>query len=85
MDQTTGPVDVAAQSVDYDALGKNIALLMQEGGKALAAYLKPYEDGKPRPDAALEWTDITKTLGRVAEYWLTDPNRAELMARFKSA
>ena len=73
-------------SVDYEALGKNLARMMEEGGKALAAYMKPREEGKVTSDSAAEFTDVVKTLGRVLEYWLADPNRAvELQATLGKA
>jgi polyhydroxyalkanoate synthase subunit PhaC len=74
-DRTPGqpvPTGVA----DYEALAKNFARMMEEGGKALAAYLKPREQGIVKSDSATEMADVLKTLGRVAEYWLTDPSRA---------
>src|SRR5262249_54787336 len=49
---------------------------VEEGGKALAAYLKPREDGGLKTDAAEDVSDAVKTLSRLAEYWLTDPQRA---------
>src|SRR6202043_1819518 len=49
---------------------------IEEGGKALAAYLKPREDGALKTDAAEDVSDAVKTLARVAEYWLIDPQRA---------
>jgi poly[(R)-3-hydroxyalkanoate] polymerase subunit PhaC len=61
---------------DYEALANNFARMMEEGGKALAAYLKPREQGTVKGDSATEMTDVFKTLGRVAEYWLADPSRA---------
>ena len=48
---------------------------MEEGGKALAAYLKPREEGRA-DDQYAEVTDVVKTLGQVADYWLRDPQRA---------
>ena len=38
-------------NVDVEALSHNMARLIEEGGKALAAYLKPREEGKIRRDA----------------------------------
>lgn len=67
--------------VDVEALSRNLARLIEEGGKALAAYLKPREEGKIKSDLAEDVTDAVKTVGRVAEYWLSDPQRAiELQA-----
>ncbi len=61
--------------IDIEKLSRNIARMVEEGGKALAAYLKPREDGiKAEPSD--EIADVVKTLGRVAEYWLSDPQRA---------
>src|SRR3984893_16350788 len=48
---------------------------MEEGGKAMAAYLKPREEGQV-DDQYSEVTDVVKTLGQVADYWLRDPQRA---------
>src|SRR4249920_2282924 len=48
---------------------------MEEGGKAMAAYLKPREEGRA-DDQYAEVTDVVKTLGQVADYWLRDPQRA---------
>jgi polyhydroxyalkanoate synthase len=63
-------------NVDVEALSHNIARLIEEGGKALAAYLKPREEGKIKGDSAEDITDVVKSVGRVAEYWLSDPRRA---------
>src|SRR5215813_2306065 len=49
--------------------------MMEEGGKALAAYLKPREEGH-RDDQYAEVVDVVKTIGQVADYWLRDPQRA---------
>src|SRR6478609_5826224 len=65
-----------AGNVDIEALSRNIARLVEEGGKALAAYLKPREEGKIKGDSAEDITDVVKSVGRVAEYWLSDPRRA---------
>jgi polyhydroxyalkanoate synthase len=69
------PAAAQAPGVDYDQLGKNIATMFAEGGKALSSYLKAREDGKVVQDSAAEWTDVTKTFGRVLEYWLAEPTR----------
>jgi polyhydroxyalkanoate synthase len=63
-------------NVDVEALSHNIARLIEEGGKALAAYLKPREEGKIKGESAEDITDVVKSVGRVAEYWLSDPRRA---------
>ena len=63
-------------SVDVEAFSRNLARLVEEGGRALAAYLKPREEGHKADMVAEEIGEVVKTLGRVAEYWLEDPQRA---------
>jgi polyhydroxyalkanoate synthase subunit PhaC len=63
-------------SVDVEAFSHNLARLVEEGGKALAAYLKPREEGKIKPELAEDISDVVKTVGQVMEYWLSDPKRA---------
>ena len=63
-------------TVDVEAFAKNFGRLVEEGGKALAAYLKPREEGQIKSEMPEEVTDVVKTLGQVAEYWLRDPQRA---------
>jgi polyhydroxyalkanoate synthase len=75
MDKPTTDVNNLG-NVDIEALSRNIARLIEEGGKALAAYLKPREEGKIKTELAEDITDAVKSLGRVAEYWLSDPQRA---------
>ena len=68
-------------AVEVEAFARNIARLIEEGGKALAAYMKPREEGKIKSELAEDVTDVVKTVGQVAEYWLSDPQRAlELQA-----
>jgi polyhydroxyalkanoate synthase subunit PhaC len=73
----SAPPAVPAQpSVDIERFSRNIARMVEEGGKALAAYLKPREDGTIKIEPADEIADMVKTFGHVAEYWLSDPQRA---------
>jgi len=60
---------------DVEALAHNIALAIEEGGRALAAYLRPRESGEIR-SAADEIGEIVRSLGRVAEYYMAEPERA---------
>ena len=74
MPTTVGPVDV-------EVFSRNLARLIEEGGRALAAYMKPREDGR-KSELADELRDVVKTLGEVLQYWLADPQRtAELQGR----
>ena len=61
---------------DFEALSLNLAKLVEEGGKALAAYLRPIEEGKVNSETADTVGDAAKTLGKIAEYWMSDPKRA---------
>ncbi|HWL06169.1 MAG TPA: class I poly(R)-hydroxyalkanoic acid synthase [Xanthobacteraceae bacterium] len=70
---------VRIETVDIEAFATNLARMIEEGGKALAAYLKPREDGKPGGLFADDITDAVRTLGQVAQYWTSDPQRALAM------
>ncbi len=73
-------------AVDVERFSRNLARLVEEGGRALAAYLKPREQGRVTDEVAEELGEIVKTLGQVAEYWLADPQRAvELQQRLGKA
>ena len=73
-------------SVDVEVFSRNLARLVEEGGRALAAYLKPREEGRDDSEFADEVTEVVKTLGQVAEYWLADPQRTvELQNRLGKA
>jgi polyhydroxyalkanoate synthase len=70
----TEPVKIGG--VDVETFARNVARLVEEGGKALAAYLKPRESGEIKDATAEAIADVVKTLGHVLEYWLADPQRA---------
>ncbi len=75
-----------ASSVDIERFAFNVARMVEQGGKALAAYLKPREQGAATIDFPDQIRDAVKTLGQVLEYWLSDPQRAiELQRRLGSA
>jgi polyhydroxyalkanoate synthase len=67
---------VTIGSVDVEEFSRNLARLVEQGGRAFAAYLKPREQGRDDRELADEITEVVKTLGQVAEYWLADPQRA---------
>ena len=79
-------VPVKIGSLDVEAFSRNLARLVEEGGRALAAYLKPREASHDDGEFADEVAEVLKTLGHVAEYWLADPQRAvELQNRLGQA
>ena len=61
---------------DSEAFAMNIARAMESGGKALAAYLKPRESGEVKDKSTEEVAEVVKTLTSIAEYWLSDNERA---------
>jgi polyhydroxyalkanoate synthase subunit PhaC len=67
----------AADSVnlDFDRLSENLALLVGQCGRALAALLEPAETGAATSRLADTVLDAVKSFGRIAEYWLSDPQR----------
>ncbi len=74
-DQTPSNQATTGQ-VDIEAFARNLARTIEESGKALAAYLRPRENGAIKGEFAEQITDAVKTLGQVVEYWLSDPARA---------
>jgi len=73
--QALTPIPTKIGNVDIEQFSHNLARLVEEGGRALAAYLKPREEGRDDKELADELTEVVKTLGVVAEYWLSDPQR----------
>jgi len=81
MNKAPDKPETTEATVNVEAFANNVARLVEAGGKALAAYLKPHEAGAANAEISEEVTDAVKTLGKVAEYWLSDPSRAvELQA-----
>ena len=68
--------DKPRKGPNYERLAENMAKVVEHGGKALAAMVKPLEKGnKSKADFADDVADAVKTFGQVAEYWLADPAR----------
>ena len=71
---------------DPEAFAMNFAKAMENSGRALAAYLQPREDGEARDKPPNELTELIKTLSAVAQYWLSDQDRAsEVQTRMAKA
>src|SRR5438874_8743138 len=66
----------ASKTFNAEAFAMNIAKAMETSGQALAAYLKPREGGEPKDKPPSEIGEVIKTFSTVAEYWLSDQNRA---------
>jgi len=70
---------------DFDELAANLGRLADETARATNAYLKPHLAGEPSKLASAEIAEMTRTLGRIAEGWLAEPQRAvEAQARLTS-
>ncbi|MHA1553848.1 MAG: PHA/PHB synthase family protein [Alphaproteobacteria bacterium] len=60
-----------------EAMARNISRFMEQVGHALAAYLKPREEGTVPPiELDGQLAEMIKTLTTVYEYWTRDPARA---------
>jgi len=68
------PLPFTAYNVE--ALSRNLARLIEEGGKTLAAYMRPREQGKIKSELPEDVAEAARSIGKVAEYWLSDPKRA---------
>jgi len=69
------PAEASAYNIDVEALTKNMARLIEEGGRAVAAYFRPRDNGAQKIAYSNEITDAVRTIGQVAEYWYADPQR----------
>ena len=65
-----------AKKFDPEAFALNLARAMESSGQALAAYLKPRENGGLKDKPPSELGEVVKTFSAVAEYWLSDKERA---------
>ncbi|MCV0396769.1 MAG: class I poly(R)-hydroxyalkanoic acid synthase [Rhizobiaceae bacterium] len=61
---------------DPETFARNIARMIEEAGKAAAAWSGPRERGEVRDTMAEPMADMVKTFSKVTEYWLSDPSRA---------
>ena len=66
----------ASKTFNAEAFAMNIARAMESSGQALAAYLKPRETGEVMDKPPSEIGEVIKTFSQVAEYWLSDRERA---------
>ena len=75
----------AAKKFDPEAFAMNLARAMESSGQALAAYLKARERrNQHKPPGEL--AEVVKTFTAVAEYWLSDSERAaELQKKIGTA
>jgi polyhydroxyalkanoate synthase len=62
-------------SPDFERLGYNVARLIEQGARAVAAYLKPNQTAG-KLDGSDELADAFRSIGHIAQHWLSDPARA---------
>ncbi|NVN86144.1 MAG: class I poly(R)-hydroxyalkanoic acid synthase [Rhodopseudomonas sp.] len=78
----TAPV----KKFDPEVFALNLARAMESSGQALAAYLKPRDNGEAKDKPPAEITEIVKTFSTVADYWMSDQTRAtELQTKLGQA
>jgi polyhydroxyalkanoate synthase len=65
-----------AKKFDPEAFAMNLARAMESSGQALSAYLKPRESGEITDKPPSELAEVVKTFSALAEYWLSDKDRA---------
>jgi polyhydroxyalkanoate synthase len=65
-----------AKGFDPEAFSANLARAIESSGRALSAYLKPRENGEVTDQPPAQLTEVVKTLTSVADYWLSDEQRA---------
>ncbi|MBS9720641.1 class I poly(R)-hydroxyalkanoic acid synthase [Tianweitania sp. BSSL-BM11] len=54
----------------------NLARMIEEAGKAAAAWAGPRERGELPPASGEPMSDMVRTFSKVTEYWLAEPSRA---------
>lgn len=77
----SGKTEAAAQVERYivkdpERFALNLARMVEEAGKAAAAWAGPRERGEVRDSVAEPVADMIKTFSKLTEYWLSDPQRA---------
>jgi polyhydroxyalkanoate synthase len=82
MDKPYGEEKTRAPTPDFEELSRNVARFIEGAGKAAAAYLKPVQEGKIPSEPPGDASEAIKSLSRVAEAWMSDPQKTfEAQAR----
>jgi len=85
MDKPYGEQKAQSSAPDFEELSRNMVRFFEGAGKATAAYLKPLEERGAAAEIAGEASDAIRTLGRVAEAWMSDPQKSlEAQTRLSS-
>ncbi len=72
---------------DFERLSYNLARLVEQGGRTLAAYFQPSGSNEAQTNVSNGVADALRSIGRIAEHWLSDPARtveaqSSLMVKF---
>ncbi len=71
------PASVEAYLVkDPQALAMNLARALENLGKAASAWIAPREKGEASDSLSDPIVDAVRTLSKVAEYWISEPQRS---------
>ncbi len=76
MSEPEGKFQGFEAAADPQAFVHNLAKLYEEYGKAVAAFLEPREKGAIPSPMPAEAAEVATTLTKVAESWLSSPQRA---------
>src|SRR3712207_6236913 len=66
----------AFEGPNPERLAHNIALFLEQAGKALRAYLEPREKGEIKNTFPDTLSDMTNSIAQVSEAWLQSPEKA---------
>ena len=69
-------MSVAYPMPNVEALANNMARAIEQAGKVFAAYMRPRETGAIKSTIADDIGEMVRSLGQVAEYYLSDPKLA---------
>ena len=61
---------------NFDALAANLGNLVREGAKVAMSYAEKNQTAELDSGLADTVSDVTRTFGSIAEFWLADPQRA---------
>ncbi|MBO6716557.1 MAG: class I poly(R)-hydroxyalkanoic acid synthase [Rhizobiaceae bacterium] len=61
---------------DPERFALNFARMIEEAGKAAAAWAEPREKGEIRDTISDPVADMVRTFSKLTEFWLSDPSRA---------
>src|SRR4051812_6409554 len=70
------PQSQIAKKFDPETFALNLARAMESSGQALAAYLTARGSGEVKDKPPNELAEVIKTFSTVAEYWMSDAERA---------